>query len=159
MTTNLGVNSGCSGRRLCRTVQMAFLAFALTLAGCGGGGVDVVVAVPVDLRVGVVAGPTTYAPVQHGQLLDVAAQVGQPIVLEANEPVVWSFSVNGSPLFLNGTAVDLGGVTVTQIQVTASRAELLSTFYGPALLPIEVLMTATSSIDAAEVVTVRLLLQ
>ncbi len=128
------------------------------LAGCGGGG-EIAVTVPVDLQVGVLAGAVTYAPVQHGQLLDVVAQVGQSIVLEASEPVVWSFSVNGSPLFTNGTTVDLGGISITQIQVTASRAELFSTFYGPALLPIEVLMTATSSIDAAEVVAVRLLLQ
>lgn len=155
--TTIAIHPGlASGRRLRRAALVACLAGTLALAGCGGGGEIVV---PLDLRVGVLAGPVTYAPVRHGQLLDVVAQVGQPIVLDASEPVVWSFSVNGSPLFINGTTVDLGGVTVTQIQVTASRAELSSTFYGPALLPLEVLMRATSSIDAAEVVTVRLLLQ
>jgi len=85
--------------------------------------------------------------------------VGQPIALDASEPVVWSFSVNGGAPFTNGATADLGGVSITQVQVTASRAELLSTFHGLAVLPIEVWMTATSSIDSAEVVTVKLLLQ
>lgn len=146
-----------AGQALRRLLLAVGLVGAAALAGCGGG--DVVVTAPLDLQVGVVAGSVSYAPVRYGQRLDVVAPVGQPVVLDASEPVVWSFSVNGSPLFINGTTVDLGGVTVTQVQLTASRAELSSAFYGPALLPIEVSMTATSTIDAAEVLTVRLLLQ
>lgn len=133
----------------------------LALAGCGGGGGDeanVVVQGPA-LQVGVVAGTTTYAPVATSQVLDVAAPVGQSVVLDANEPVVWSFSVNGSPLFENGTTVDVGGVAITQAQFSASRVVLESSFYGPALLPIEVLLTATSTIDNAQVATIRLQLQ
>lgn len=157
MTAAVTFRGPLAGRRLRRALLAAGLVGAAALAGCGGG--DLVVTAPLDLRVGVVAGSMSYAPVRYGQRLDVAAQVGQAVVLDASEPVVWSFSVNGSPLFGNGTTVDLGGVTVTQVQLTASRAELSSTFYAPALLPIEVWMTATSTIDAAQVVTVRLLLQ
>lgn len=158
MTAAAPSRSHPPGRRLRQLLLVAGLAGAAALAGCGGGG-DIVVTAPLDLRVGVVAGPVAYEPVRTGQFLDVIAQVGQPVVLDASEPVVWSFSVNGSPLFLNGATVDIGGVFVTQVQLTASRAELSSGFHGPALLPVEVWMTATSSIDAAEVVTVRLLLQ
>lgn len=145
-----------------RHVGMAVvLGCALALAGCGGGGGDeggVVVQGPA-LQVDVVAGSTTYAPVATSQVLDVVAPVGQSVVLDANEPVVWSFSVNGSPLFANGTTVDLGGVAITQAQLSASRVVLESSFYGPALLPIQVILTATSTIDNAQVATIRLQLQ
>jgi hypothetical protein len=147
--------------RLRRIGVAAAMACALALAGCGGGGVDAEVAVVQNpgLQVGVVAGPTTYAPVLPGQAVDVSASVGQRIVFDANEPVIWSFSVNGSPLFGNGTTVDLGGVTLTQTQFSASRMVFDSSFYGPALVPIYVLLTATSTIDNAQVATIRLVLQ
>lgn len=138
-----------------RLTAIASLACLLALSGCGGGG-EFSAVEPTGLHVGVAAGPVTYAPVQYGQVLDVVAQVGQAIEFDANEPVVWAFSVNGSPLFTDGTTVDLGGVTITQFQVSASRVELLSSFHGPALVPIHVLLTATSSIDAAQVATIRL---
>jgi hypothetical protein len=142
-------------RRFRRLAAIASLTCLLALSGCGGGG-ELAVVEPIKLQVGVVAGPVTYAPVQYGQVMDVVAQVGQRIEFDANEPVVWALSVNGSPLFTNGTTVDLGGVTITQVQVTDSRVVLFSSFYGPALVPIDVLLTATSSIDAAQVATIRL---
>ena len=138
----------------------AAVAGALVLAGCGGGGgVDVEEGPGVALQVGVVAGGTSYAPVQQGQVLDVSANIGQSIVFDANEPVVWRFAVNGSPLFADGTAVDVGGVTLTQSQVSPSRVVFDSAFYGPALVPIDVLLTATSTFDNAQVATIRLVLQ
>ena len=135
------------------------LLVAAALTGCGGGGGDVVVAAPPVLNVGVVAGTTSYSPISSGQQLDVVAAVGQSIEFDANEPVVWSFSVNGSPLFGNDTTVDVGGVTITQAQFDPSRVILQSNFYGPALLPIDVLLTATSTLDAAQVATIHLQLQ
>lgn len=138
----------------------AAVAGALALAGCGGGGsADVSEEPAASLQVGVVAGTTTYAPVLQGQALDVSANVGQSIVFDANEPVVWRFAANGSPLFADGTTVDLGGVTLTESQVSASQVVFDSSFYGPALLPIDVLLTATSTIDNAQVATIRLVLQ
>lgn len=138
----------------------AAVAGALALAGCGGGGsADVADASGTELRVDVAAGGTTFAPVLQGQALDVSANVGQSIVLDANEPVVWRFSANGSPLFADGTTVDLGGVALTESQVSASQVVFDSSFYGPALVPVDVLLTATSTIDNAQVATIRLVLQ
>lgn len=138
----------------------AAVAGALALAGCGGGGsADGSEEPAASLQVGVVAGTTTYAPVLQGQAVDVSANVGQSIVFDANEPVVWRFSANGSPLFADGTTVDLGGVALTESQVSASQVVFDSSFYGPALVPIDVLLTATSTIDNAQVATIRLVLQ
>jgi hypothetical protein len=137
----------------------AAVAGALALGGCGGGGgPDGTGVAQVGLQVGVVAGSTSYAPVQEGQALDVSASIGQSVVFDANEPVVWSFSVNGSPLFANGTTVDVGGVTLTQSQVSDSQVVFDSSFYGPALVPVDVLLTATSIIDNTQVTTIRLVL-
>lgn len=134
---------------------------ALALSGCGGGGGDDTVAVVQGpaLQVDVVAGGTTYAPVPSGQTLEVAVRIGQSVAFDANEPVVWSFSVNGSPLFSNGTTVDLGGVTISQSQFDASGVVLDSLLYGAAQVPIEVVLTATSTIDHAQVATIRLVLE
>lgn len=163
-----GVSDGAprasrAGTHRRRLWAAAAVAGALALAGCGGGGggggADVSDEPAAALQVGVVAGTTTYAPVLQGQALDVSANVGQSIVLDANEPVVWRFSANGSPLFADGTTVDLGGVTLTESQVNASQVVFDSSFYGPALVPIDVLLTATSTIDNAQVATIRLVLQ
>lgn len=137
----------------------AGLACMLALSACGGGGDVAVVQAPSQLEIGIVGGVGNYAPVQSGQVLDVAAPVGQSVEFDANEPVAWSFSVNGSPLFGNGTTVDIGGVTIRQDQVSPSRVVVDSFFYGPAVLPIDVLLTATSTVDAAQVSTIRLVLQ
>lgn len=136
------------------------LATSLVLAGCGGGGTEEPDAVPVGgVQVQVVGTTSSYAPVLGGQVLDVAASVGQQVEFDANEPVAWSFSVNGSPLFGSGTTVDVGGVTISQAQVDASHVVLTSGFYAPALLPVDIVLTATSTIDAAQVATIHLQLQ
>lgn len=148
------------GTHLRRIGAAAAVACAMALAGCGGGGeADVAVVQGAGLQVDVVAGSTSYAPVLQGQALDVSASIGQSIVFDANEPVVWSFAANGSPLFANGTTVDVGGVTLTETQVSPSRVVFDSAFYGPALVPVNVLLTATSTIDNAQVATIRLVLQ
>lgn len=141
-----------------RTRAAAALACLLALSACGGGG-DVAVVQPAPLQVAIMGGAASYAPVDAGQFLDVTAPVGGVVQFDANEPVDWSFSVNGSPLFGSGTTVDVGGVTIRQDQVSPSRVVIDSFFYGPALLPIQVLLTATSSIDATQVATIRLFLQ
>ena len=153
-------SDGSNRIRWRRVWTAAAVAGALALAGGGGGGGDVGADAPdVALQVGVVAGSTNYAPVLQGQALDVSAAIGQSIVFDANETVVWRFSANGSPLFANGTTVDLGGVTLTESQVSPSRVVFESSFYGPALVPIDVLLTATSVFDNAQVATIRLVLQ
>ena len=150
-------------RSLRHATTAAFLASAFALAGCGGGGsadVAIGVSTPVPVvQIGVVGAAASYAPVESGEVLDVVANVGQPVTFDANEPVAWSFSVNGSPLFASGSTVDIGGVQVQQVQVDPTRAVLGSFLYGPAILPVDVLLTATSTIDAAQVATIRLHLQ
>lgn len=136
------------------------LTLALGLAGCGGGGEYEYGGGGAQLHVGVTVGSTSYAPVVTGQVLDVYAAVGQSITFDANEPVDWYFAVNGSPLFVSGTTVVVGGVSITQVQIDPSRTVLDSAFAGQtALLPVDVLLTATSTYDAAEVATIRLRLQ
>lgn len=148
-------------RRVIRFGVVAAVACALLLAGCGGGelSADVAVVQPVGFHVGVLAGQTTYAPALPGQVLEVVGRIGQSLVFDASEPVTWSFSVNGSPLFAGGTIVDLGGITLTQSQVSVFRVVLDSEFYGPALVPVQVLLTATSTFDQAQVATIRLILE
>jgi hypothetical protein len=73
--------------------------------------------------------------------------------------VVWNFAVNGSPLFSSGTTVVVGGVRIDQVQIDPSRVVLDSGFVGPALLPIDVVLTATSTFDAAQVATIHVRLQ
>jgi hypothetical protein len=134
------------------------------LSGCGGGGtadltIGVSAPIPVPVQIGIVGTAASYAPVQGGQVVDVVANVGQSVTFDANEPVVWSFAVNGSPLFASGTTVDVAGVTIQQVQVDPTRAVIGSSFYATGYVPVDVVLTATSTIDAAQVATVRLRLQ
>lgn len=148
-------DAGSWRRPLRRVAATVVVAATLALAGCGGGG-DTEVAPVATIGIDVAVAGTNSARVSSGQLIDVSAAVGQTIEFDANEPVAWYFSVNGSPLFANGTTVDVGGVTITQVQFNPSRVVLQSTFYGPALLPIDVVLVATSVIDSAQVSTIRL---
>jgi hypothetical protein len=50
-------------------------------------------------------------------------------------------------------------VTITQEPVHPSRVVLQSNFYGPALLPIDVVLVATSTFDRAQVSTIELSLR
>ena len=130
----------------------ALLAIAITagLAACGGGG-DVA-----QLQVGVYVAGQAQPAIAPGQPVTLAMLAGQSIELDANEPVQWAFSVNGSPLFGSGTTVVVQGVTITQTDLSDSRVVLDTSFTGPTQLPIYVTLTATSTIDLAQVATVYL---
>lgn len=131
---------------------LAFCGAALLLAGCGGGGSD-----SVSLEVNaVVAGQplgTVFVPGVVGTI-DLAA--GQSIELDASEPVAWAFSVGGSPLFGSGTTVYYAGLAITETAVSPSRVVIDTAITGPYFSPITITATATSTIDAAEVATVNL---
>lgn len=138
------------------------------LSGCGGGGdVGITAGIGSGANVGagagigvnVVVAGSNFGRTSPGQALQVVADVGQTIEFDANERVSWSFSVNGSPLFVDGTTVDIGGVTITQVQVDPSRVVLQSNFYGPALLPVDVVLVATSTFDMPQVSTIELSLR
>ncbi len=136
-------------------VRLAPLALAALLAACGGGG-D---AVNSSLQLGVVVAGQPAPPIAWGQPTSLAILAGQSVELDANEPVQWAFSVNGSPLFASGTTVVVQGVSITQADLSPSRVVLQTSFDGPTQLPIFVTLTATSTIDLAQVATVDLQLQ
>ena len=133
-------------------VTKVLLAIALTagLAACGGG--DTVA----QLQVGVLVAGQQQPAIEQGQTANLAMPAGQSIELDANEPVQWAFSVNGSPLFASGTTVVVQGVTITQTDLSESRVVLDTSFNGPTQLPIFVTLTATSTIDQAQVAVVNL---
>jgi hypothetical protein len=138
------------------------LAASLAVAGCGGGGDnggDYLSSAPVFDVGAVVNGqpfPTVFYPGQPGTI---PIPVGQSIELDATEPVVWAFSVNGSPLFGSGTTVIYQGVSVTQNFLNPSRVVIDTALVGPAVLPVFITLTATSTFDAAQVAVVNLQVQ
>jgi hypothetical protein len=132
----------------------AALAFTLPLAGCGGGGGD---SGAVTLDVGVlVNGQPSGDHVFPGAITHVAIGVGQSVELDASEPVIWAFSIGDSPLFTSGTTVIFNGVAIMQTDLSPSRVVIDTGVDGPLLLPIVITLTATSTIDAAQVATVDL---
>ena len=127
-------------------------ATALSVVACGGGGDETVL----PLQVGVLIAGQPQPSVFPGQSVALSILAGQSIELDANEPVQWAFSVNGSPLFASGTTVVVQGVTITQSDLSPSRVVLDTTFSGPTQLPIFVTLAATSTVDLAQVATVDL---
>lgn len=132
------------------TKVLACIVAAAALGACGGGGE------PVPLQLSVLVAGQAQPVIDQGAPVDLSILAGQSIELDANEPVQWAFSVNGSPLFASGTTVVVQGVTITQTDLSPSRVVLDTTFTGPTQLPIYVVLTATSTIDFAEVATVNL---
>lgn len=138
-----------------RTVRavVAMCLAAGILAACGGGGSDV------SLNLGVVVSGEPRPPVFAGQPSVIGMAAGQSVELDASEPVVWTFSVNGSPLFGSGTTVFVQGLAITQSDLSESRVVLDTSLSGPTQLPVFVTLTATSTIDAALVAAVTLQIQ
>jgi hypothetical protein len=134
------------------TSMFAALALTLSLAGCGGGG-DSGVLFDVGVLVNGQPLPSRALP---GAVTDVDLGVGQSVELDATEPVVWTFTIGNSPLFASGTTVITNGVAIMQTDLSPSRVVIDTGIAGPLLLPIEVTLTATSTIDAAQVATVFL---
>lgn len=142
-----------SSRWLRRGVlSLAVCGSALLLGGCGGGG-DNTVSLGVNAIVGGQPLTTEFVPGPVGTI-DIVA--GQSIELDANEPVDWGFSVNGSPLFGSGTTVFFNGLAITETAVSPSRVVLQTSVNGGFPSPVVVTMSATSTIDAAQVAVVNL---
>lgn len=134
------------------TTLLALCACALLLSGCGGGETE-----SVSLGVSaVVAGQPLGTAFVPGSVGTIDLSAGQSIELDASEPVDWAFSVGGSPLFGNGTTVYYGGLAITETAVSPSRVVLETAVTGAYVSPITIMMTATSTIDAAEVATIDL---
>lgn len=141
--------------RIAAIKLLAVATLAAVLAGCGGGdgGVES------SLQLGVIVEGQPRPAILPGQAVNLSILAGQSLELDANEPVQWAFSVNGSPLFASGTTVIVQGVTITQLDLSPSRVVLDTTFTGPTQLPIFVTLTATSTIDLADVATVNLAIE
>jgi hypothetical protein len=141
--------------RIAAIKLLAVATLAAVLAGCGGGdgGVES------SLQLGVIVEGQPRPAILPGQTVNLSILAGQSLELDANEPVQWAFSVNGSPLFASGTTVIVQGVTITQSDLSPSRVVLDTTFTGPTQLPIFVTLTATSTIDLADVATVDLAIE
>lgn len=128
---------------------------ALLLGGCGGGA-DAPTSVSLGINA-VVAGEPAGTLFVPGSVGTINVTAGETIELDANEPVEWAFSVDGSPLFGSGTTVYYGGLSITESAVSPSRVVLDTAVNGTYLSPITVTMTATSTIDAAEVARVNII--
>jgi hypothetical protein len=146
--------------RLRRSLLVGVCSCALLVAGCGGGGSvyggDSTGSVSLGINA-VVAGAPAGAVFVPGTVGTIDISAGQTIELDANEPVDWAFSVDGSPLFGSGTTVYYGGLSITESAVSPSRVVLDTAVNGTYLSPITVTMTATSTIDAAEVARVNII--
>lgn len=137
-----------------RLLLLGACSCALLLAGCGGGGdTSNNVTLGINAVVGGQAAGPVFVPGTVGTM-DITA--GQTIQLDANEPVEWAFSVDGSPLFSSGTTVYYGGLAITESAASPSRVVLDTAVTGPYASPINVVMTATSTMDATEVATVNI---
>lgn len=134
------------------TTLLAVCTCALLLSACGGGGTE-----SVSLGVNaIVAGQPLGTAFVPGVVGTIDLTAGQSIELDASEPVDWAFAVGGSPLFGNGTTVYYNGLAITETAVSPSRVVLETAVTGPYVSPVTITMTATSTIDAAQVATVDL---
>lgn len=129
-------------------------AAAVLLAGCGGGGgSDNNVTLGINA---IVEGQPVTTVFEPGSTGTIDVVVGQSIELDANEPVNWAFSVGGSPLFGDGTTVYYNGLAITETAVSPSRVVIDTTVTGAYASPVTITLAATSTIDAAEVANVDL---
>lgn len=136
-------------------VLAAIATLAFALAGCGGGG-DA--GPPAAFDVTAIVGGQPQPVIVPGAPVNIAMQAGQSIELDANEPVEWLFTVGGSPLFASGITVVSGGISITQTALSPSRVAIDTAIVSPVITPLAVTLTATSTIDAAQVATVNLLI-
>lgn len=149
MHTERSLFASCSKRA---STLLAVCTCALLLGGCGGGSAE-----NVSLGINaIVAGQPLGTAFVPGSVGKIDLMAGQSIELDANEPVDWAFAVGGSPLFGNGTTVYYNGLAITETAVSPSRVVLETAVTGAYVSPITITMTATSTIDAAQVATVDL---
>jgi hypothetical protein len=139
------------GTRL--AARLGILVLALGLSSCGGGGSNSVTSLGLSVFV---EGQPVGGPVVPDQLVRVAMLAGQSVELDANEPVEWTFTIGNSPLFGNGTTVFVAGLAITETAVSPSRVVIDTAASGPFPAPVILNLTATSTIDAAQVAFVDL---
>jgi hypothetical protein len=133
----------------------AFVAATL-LSACGGG---------IDVQgdyfsFGIFVDGRSQGGVQiyPGEQQDIYIRAGQSIELDADEPVVWTLYVGNSAISGSGVTVGYGGAYITQTAV--SRSRIVVSTSSPYLLAatVPITLVATSTIDAAQVATFRVLI-
>lgn len=137
--------------------MFASLAALSSLSACGGGGSAS--GAPFDLSVviaGQVVGGTRILP---GAAQNIYISAGQSLELDASEPVVWSLEVGGIIVQNNSVTVQYAGVSITETALSPSRIAL-DTFadFPPLAASVPITLTATSTIDLAQVATVNVLI-
>ena len=136
---------------------VATLATALMLAACGGGDDDSDIGG--DFNIGVTVGGqfVSRTPVAPGGSLNLAIRAGESLVVDAGESVVWTVRVGGTAVS-GGAQVLFAGANIvaTPVSQSAIAVDTRADFRLPAPVPIS--LTATSTFDSFQVVTVNLLI-
>ena len=137
-------------------IAFAALTAALMLSACGGGG-DV--GSPGNFNIGVSVGGqfVSQTPVAPGGSLDLAIPVGQSVILDAGEPVVWTLLVGGSAIS-GGAKVFFAGADITATTLNSSSVVVDTDAAFPLRAPIAIALVATSTFDSVQVATVNLLI-
>ena len=155
LTTTGETQTGRRAGKYRSRLVLALIVAGLTLTACGGGDSNS----PGNLNIGVTVGGqfVSETPVSVGGSLDLAIRVGQSIILDANEPVVWTLLVGGSAVS-GGAQVFFAGANITA--TTLSRFEVAVDTSADFRLraPVPIALVATSTFDSVQVATVNLLI-
>ncbi|WP_427913167.1 hypothetical protein ACPWT1_21510 [Ramlibacter sp. MMS24-I3-19] len=89
----------------------------------------------------------------------VTIQLGQSVDLEASSAATWRFSVNGGPVLEAGNTATADGTSVTVLPVSPSRVRVTTAPSGAATMPVTLTLTAISTIDSREILTVNMLVR
>lgn len=137
------------------SLAIVSLTTALMLSGCGGGDPSSSGNFNIGLTVG--GQFVSQTPVTSGGSLDLAIRVGQPIILDAGEPAVWTLLVGGSAVS-GGAQVFFAGANIIATTLNPS-AVVVDTRAAFALrTPVPITLVATSIFDSVQVATVNLLI-
>jgi hypothetical protein len=138
---------------------------SLLLPGCGGGSVDVAVAIPVthsaafDITMRVNGQQLAGVDVLPGVEQDVYLPVPNSFELNASGPVVWTVVVGGTIIDAPvGSAILYGGASVLQTVITNARFAASTSSAGFLPNPVVVSLIATSLVDARQEAQINVVL-
>ena len=158
LTTTGETQTGQSGRRAGKyrsRLVLALIVAGLTLTACGGGDSNS----PGNFNIGVTVGGqfVSQTPVSVGGSLDLAIRVGQSIILDADEPVVWTLLVGGSAVS-GGARVFFAGANITATTLSQFEVAVDTSADFRLRAPVPIALVATSTFDSVQVATVNLLI-
>ena len=137
------------------SMAIASLTAALMLSGCGGGDPRS----PENFNIGLTVGGqfVSQTPVTAGGSLNLAIRVGQPIILDAGEPAVWTLLVGGSAVS-GGAQVFFAGANIIATTLSSSAVAIDTRAAFALRDPVPITLIATSTFDSVQVATVNLLI-